>query len=225
MVTVNARRTARAAAVLVLAGAALWLADCSPGQSPLKLGPNQRPTIEVTQAPVSTTQPFFYAYELRWAGYDVDGHIDHFRYAIDPPTRSNSDTVWVKTTENRKSFLFRSDKLDTLTDQTAEGFHTIVLEAVDDRGDFSAPVSRSFTSFTIAPTVQITNPVPNHLFTPVFGPSFRISWKGFDPDGRASNRPVQYKFKLFLDGGPEFDFLTILVNPDSLRRRYAPHFG
>ena len=218
------RDGAQAFAALVLLCSALWLPGCSkPGD--LVLGDNQRPTLEVTQAPVNATQPFFYAYELRWAGFDVDGHIDHFRYAIDPPTRAAADTPWVSTTENRKSFLFRSDKLDTLTDQTAEGFHTIVLEAVDDRGAFSELISRSFTSFTIAPTLQITQPPPNHLFSPTFGPSFRLAWKGNDPDGRSSNRPVQYKFKVFSEGSREFDFLTLLVNPDSLRRRYAPHFS
>ena len=224
MSPIGARRAARAVAALALMLAAVWLPACS-RQAPLQLGPNARPTLEVTQAPVTATQPFFYGYELRWAGFDTDGRIDHFRYAIDPPTAASSETVWVSTPENRRSFLFRSDKLDTLTDQVAEGFHTIVLEAVDDRGAFSEPVSRSFTSVTIAPTLQITQPVPNHLFTPTFGPSFRLGWKGSDPDGRGTNKPVQYKFKVFSEGSAEFDFITLLVNPDSLRRRYAPHFS
>src|SRR5258706_10605133 len=112
------RRAAHAGAALALLSVAISLAACSKSP-PLELGPNQRPTMEVTQAPVSATQPFFYAYELRWAGFDVDGHIDHFRYTIDPPTQTVADTVWVSTTENRKSFLFRSDHVDTLTDQTA----------------------------------------------------------------------------------------------------------
>lgn len=200
------------------------LLGCSK-QSPLPLLPNVRPTLEVTQAPVSSTQLFFYGYELRWAGYDTDGRIDHFRYAIDPPTQANAETLWVKTSENRKSFLFHSDQVDTTTDQTAQGFHTIVLEAVDDRGDFSAPVSRSFTSFTIAPTVQFTQPVPNHLLPPTFGPSFRLAWKGEDPDGRGTNKPVKYKFKVFSEASPEFDFITLLVRPDSLRKHYAPGFA
>jgi hypothetical protein len=214
----------RAPAAALLTFAAVWFASCS-RQDPISLGENQRPTIELTQAPATSTQPFFYAYELRWAGYDVDGHIDYFRYTIDPPTAPDADTVWTKTTENRKSFLFHSDKVDTTTDQTAEGYHTIVLEAVDDRGGVSAPVSCSFTSFTIAPTIQITNPVPNHLLPPTFGPSFHISWKGNDPDGRGTTKPVQYKFKVFSQGGRVFDFLTLLVNPDSLRRHYAPRFS
>jgi len=218
----RARGTApRALALVTLV---VWLAGCS---QPAKLAllPNQRPTLDVTQAPTSSTTPFFYAYELRWAGFDADGRIDHFRYVIDPPTRADSDTPWVNTTDNRRSFLFHADKIDTLNDQTAEGFHTIVLEAIDDRGAFSAPVSRSFTSFTIAPTVQILQPVPNHLLPPTFGPSMRLTWKGTDPDGRTTTKPVQYKFKLFTDGAADFDFTTVLVDPDSLRRRYAPRFS
>jgi len=203
---------------------ASWLVGCARPQT-IALLPNQRPTLEVTQAPVSANQPFFYGYEFRWAGFDADGRIDHFRYALDPPTTADAETTWVKTNDNRRSFLFPSSQVDTLTDRTAEGYHTIVLQAVDDRGAFSAPVSRSVTSFTIAPIVQIVQPTPNHLFSPTFGPSFRLGWKGEDPDGRGTNKPVKYKYKLFYDGNPEFDFITLLVNPDSLRRRYAPTFS
>jgi hypothetical protein len=193
--------------------------------SPLELLPNQRPTLEVTQAPVSADRPFFYGYELRWAGFDTDGYVASFRYAIDPPSAPGSDTAWVSTTDNRRSFLFQSSEVDTSTDRTAEGYHTIVLQAVDDRGGRSAPVSRSLTSFTIAPTVQITQPVPNHLFSPTFGPSFRLAWSGSDPDGRGTNRPVKYKFRLFYEGDPNLDFIRVLVDPDSVRRRWAPHFS
>ena len=65
----------RTAAAALLTFAALWFAACSK-QAPLSLGENQRPTLELTQAPATSTDPFFYAYELRWAGYDVDGHVD-----------------------------------------------------------------------------------------------------------------------------------------------------
>ena len=202
----------------------VFLAGCSK-PAPIALLPNQRPTIEVTQAPVQVEQPFFYGYELRWAGFDEDGRVDHFRYAIDPPTHANAETIWVNTRDNRRSFLFRSEDLDSGSDRTAEGLHTVVLEAVDDRGEASAPVSRSLTSFTIAPTVQIVQPVPNHLFSPTFGPSFRLGWRGEDPDGRGTNRPVKYKYKLFVEGSVEIDFERVLTDPDSLRRRYAPHFS
>ena len=204
--------------------AALAAVGCS-RPSPLELLPNQRPTLEVTQAPVNADQPFFYGYELRWAGYDADGFVDHFRYTIDPPSAPGAETTWVSTKDNRRSFLFPANQVDTLTDQTAEGYHTIVLQAVDDRGGRSAPVSRSLTSFTIAPTVQIVQPVPNHLFSPTLGPSFRLAWTGNDPDGRGTTKPVKYKYRLFSEDAPDFDFIRVLVDPDSVRRRYAPHFS
>src|SRR5947207_2576066 len=75
------------------------------------------------------------------------------------------------------------------------------------------------------PTVEITSPHLNQLFPPELGPSIHAGWTGFDPDGRGTTRPVQYKFKLFGRDGRDFPFSQILGEPDSLRRRYAPHFS
>jgi hypothetical protein len=47
----------------------------------------------------------------------------------------------------------------SLTDQTAEGYHTIVLKAVDDRGGISAPVSRSLDdNYSLARALLTTPP-------------------------------------------------------------------
>jgi hypothetical protein len=199
------------------------LAGCS--REALPVLPNLRPTIEITHAPVNPTQPFFYGYELRWAGYDPDGYIDHFRYAVDPPTTPDAETTWVRTRENRQSFLFHADSLSSGSDQTAQGYHTIVLQAIDDRGGVSAPAWRSLTSFTIAPSVQITQPPPNPFFHPNVGPSFHLAWTGSDPDGRGTTRPVKYKYRVFSLATMDFDFETLITDPDSLRRRYAPGFS
>lgn len=214
------RRSALAAlAALTLAG----IIGCGKGPVLAPLA-NQRPRVEITQAPSDPHQPFFYAYEIRWAGFDTDGRVDHFLYCVDPPTEAEVDTPWVRTTENRQSFLFRSEFADSLASPTAKGFHTFVLKAVDDRGAESAPESRSFTSFTVTPTVKFVNPTPNHLLSPTFGPSVRLSWTGTDPDGRLTTKPVYYKVKVFARDNQEFDFLTMLLKPDSLRKYYAPHF-
>jgi len=209
---------------LVLLGATLTALGCSKDAqlSPLA---NQRPTVQITQAPTDPQRAFFYAYEIRWAGFDDDGRIDHFLYCVDPPTEADVDTPWVKTTENRQTFLFQSENADSLASPTAKGFHTFVLKAVDDRGGLSAPESRSFTSFTVTPTVKFVNPTPNHLLSPTYGPSIRLNWSGTDPDGRTTTKPVYYKFKVFAEDNREFDFLTMLVRPDSLRKYYAPDFA
>jgi hypothetical protein len=210
-----------AAALLALAA----LAGCGSGKYTGVLPANQRPEIELTQVPASTTEPYFYAYEVRWAGFDSDGGVDHYLYCVDPPVTAESDTPWVSTTANRQTFYFRSEHVDSAGALTGRGWHTLVVKAVDNGGLASAPATRSFSSFTIAPTVQFVSPQPNHLFTPKFGPSFRLVWKGDDPDGRGSRRPVKYKYKVFDSEDQELDFITILLKPDTLRTRYGPSFS
>ncbi|MCC6650064.1 MAG: hypothetical protein IT348_02825 [Candidatus Eisenbacteria bacterium] len=211
-----------AAALLLLALAA---AGCGKSLYVGLLPLNQPPEVELTQAPASPTAPYFYAYEMRWAGFDQDGEISHYLYAIDPPSAANSETTWVRTTRNREVFEFRSDQVDTLGAVIAHGYHTFAIKAVDGAGAESPVRFCAFNSFTLAPTVTILTPVPNHLRTPQMGPAFRVTWKGNDPDGRHSTRPVKYKYKVFPENGQDFDFVTLLVNPDSLRRRYAPDFS
>lgn len=205
--------------------ASLAAAGCGKSLYTGMLPPNQRPSLELTQAPSSATQPYFYAYEMRWAGFDMDGTVAFYEYAIDPPTSVDAETAWVKTTKNRETFEFRSDIVDTVGAVTAHAFHRFVVRAVDDAGDRSAPKSCAFNSFTIAPTVQIVSPFPNHLNTPQMGPAFRVTWVGTDPDGRMTKKPVKYKYKVFAQDNLEFDWLQILLNPDSLRAYYAPGFA
>src|SRR5262249_36560402 len=71
--------------------------------------------------------------------------------------------------------------------------------------------------YTIAPSVQITNPRPTPLLEAQVTPSVRIEWNGQDVDGQFTTKPIKYKFMLLdLSLGNNRDFLA---NPDSLRRR------
>ena len=92
------------AGALVVLGAA-GLAGCSQKTTGV-LVPNQRPSVELTNAPVKAdrSNPYFYAYLVNWSGNDPDGRVDHFEYAIDPTA---TDTVWIKTVRNedRKSVV------------------------------------------------------------------------------------------------------------------------
>ena len=207
----------------VLASAAL-LAGCNKKMH-LPVVTNLRPEVTLTQAPVSSSKPYFYSYELRWTGFDPDGRITEYRIAEDPPDPPATDTSWIVTTDNRRTFTFTSNDPDSLgTNANPGGHHTIVLEAIDNQGLASEPVTRSFFSYTVAPEVHILQPTPNHLFYPVLPPSITIKWTGSDPDGVKSRKPIKYKYHLFQDGVEGFSISEPGAFFDSLRRAYPPNF-
>lgn len=188
------------------------------------LVPNSRPTLELTAAPVSTADTAWYSYKMNWSAYDPDGRVDRFEYAIDPPPEgSGEDTLWIATVKNEQQLFFRATKAyyDPRRGWRSNDKHTFVIRAVDDAGDFSVPKFRSFFSYTIAPVVFVTNPPPNKFISRLVTPAVRISWTGRDEDGVFSQKPVKYKYRLFRNGDPEYDFVKAQSFPDSLRMFYA----
>ena len=229
MIPSSLRNVLVAGALIVLG--ALALAGCGP-KAGGQLFPNVRPSVELTYAPVSPdrTNPYFYAYPVNWSGDDPDGRVDHYEYAIDPPTVvvydttkcSNGDTCWVTTKKNSEIVFFRAshpDSIKPFKTPTASDFHVFVIKAVDDRGAESARKYRAFFAYTIAPTVRILNPIPSALLFAQVTPSVRVDWTGSDIDGQFSQKPVKYKYKM-LDLS-DLDNQIFRANPDSLRRREA----
>src|SRR5262245_33205993 len=102
-------RTTRIAAsqLLLVAVAVLVGAGCSK-KLVTQLVPNQPPEVRLATAPVRSdpNRPDFYAYTMQWSGYDPDGRVDHFVYAIDPEslTYSPADTTWHNTVKNEQLF-------------------------------------------------------------------------------------------------------------------------
>src|SRR5262249_49323732 len=220
--TMNARSVRLA--ILAVALAAFGLVSL-PGCSKKAGGsllPDERPSVELTNAPIAAdrSNPYFYAYRVNWSGNDPDGRVDHYEYAIDPTA---TDTVWITTTKNEQIMFFRATQPDSIRGNnpaTASDFHTFVLRAVDGRGMNSEPKYRSFFAYTIAPTVAIRNPQPTALLRAQVTPSVRIEWQGSDPDGQFTQKPVKYKWKMLDLDDPANQ--VFLVDPDSLRRREAP---
>ena len=218
----------RVALALSLAGmlaSAMAITGCSKTMKNMFV-PNQLPTVRLTSAPYDTTGRYFYAYKLDWIGNDPDGRVDYFLYAIDPPL-DGSPIEWTKTFKNEQIVFFRAttpDPQDTLGKAIA--FHVFAIRAVDNGGDSSAVVTRAFFSYTVAPSVQITDPVPSHLTTAYVTPSVRFTWTGQDPDGQLTQKPIKYKFKLFSQGG-EFPLDVALGagGLNKLRDFYAPRFA
>jgi hypothetical protein len=201
----------------------LLAAGCT-RRSVLSEPPNVAPRVTLTSTPAPGGQIGNYSYELSWAGYDTDGFIDRYRFVVDPPRIPDADTAWVTTRENRRTFTFTADSLDSHDPLFGRRFHTVVVEAVDDRGGISLPASVSFNSKTIAPTVLFRTPAPSKFLTAQLAPSTRVVWEGKDADGPTSKLPAYYRWKIF---GPSSTPtpLDILLNPDTLSSLYAPSFA
>lgn len=228
----NLKRLTRAA--LTVAGflvASVLATGCASDKIGGVFVANQRPSVELTQAPVDTDGEYFYAYRINWSGYDPDGQVLYYEYAIDPPSAAQvaagSDTLWVRTQRQEQIFFFRASipQPGGGVADTAREYHEFVVRAVDNSGDgatMRSPVkSRAFFSFTVAPSVQILRPFPSSLLQPLVTPSVRISWQGSDPDGQFTQKPVRYKYRLFRPGDVP-SIQTWTTNPDSLRRFFGP---
>jgi hypothetical protein len=229
---------------LVLLGLSLLgAAGCSKSVD-MEFRRNLPPEVRLTQAPVNSQDQYFYAYRMNWVGYDPDGRVDHFVIAIDPPRPDSVDTalrnelgraIWSPTNKNEEVVFFRATKPESARSAflNATDFHTFAIAAVDDKGAISKPVWRTFFSYTLAPRVFIENPSPNSVFTPIVTPVVRIQWRGVDPDGQFTTKPVKYKYRLFSKNNPDFpasvyngDFVSFINStPSFLRTWYAPLFG
>src|SRR5439155_1361438 len=153
-----------AAAQAVLAAALIASAGCS--KSIVSVVPvNQPPSVRITSAPLDTTQRNYYVITLNWIGFDPDGRVDHFLYAIDPPRDPGSDTLWTTTTENTLTKFFPCPLPDRRNAFRSSDFHVFVIKAVDNRAALSPPVARAFWSYTLAPTVRCSAPSANARLT------------------------------------------------------------
>ena len=131
----------RAALLAVLASVVVFAAGCTSKVSGT-LNPNQRPSVDLTSAPTQSTDRYFYAYRLDWSGYDPDGKVDYFLYAIDPPgpaaVAAGAETTWVKTTKNEQILFFKASRPDSgsVSRPTASDFHVFVIKAIDNATRF-----------------------------------------------------------------------------------------
>jgi len=73
------------------------------------------------------------------------------------------------------------------------------------------------------PVVVITSPRPSPLVAPIVPPTFTVHWAPAVPSF-PSPSTAYYRYRVFSENDPEFDFTTLLVRPDSLLRFYAPFF-
>ena len=89
----NTRRLAAAPALVALAAGLIAAWGCNKKPTVPIVGGNQPPTVRITTAPLDTTQLNYYVITLNWIGFDPDGRVDHFEFAIDPPKDPGADTL------------------------------------------------------------------------------------------------------------------------------------
>ena len=137
-----------------------------------------------------------YTVPIYWFGWDEDGVVDHFLYALD------DTTSWIETRFFQGSFLFSADSV-----RAGEEFgkwHTFWIKAIDNDGAVSYPDYLTFDARTIAPKTTIISPSCDPTGQvlcqgprPV-GLSVKVVWKGDDPDSRDPRKlPVAYRWRLF----------------------------
>jgi hypothetical protein len=213
---------ARVATVLLVAATYVLAAGCDKGVPFLRT--NTPPTITLTSGPIDTvTSSLHWIVDIAWTAHDPDGSIDHFEYAIDPPTLKQArfalaDTVWVSTTATHITVRFRASVPDTLAPgASASSFHTFVLRAIDNRAAASPLVIRAFYATTVAPDIEITRPRPSPLVRWQMPVPFRVQWESDDPDGAGSHQPAFHRWRLIDLDVP--GSIAFLLDPDSLIRQ------
>lgn len=182
------------------------LAGC--GGEPDERIRNRAPEVRLSGGPVEGDSVAYTA-EFFWVGWDADGVIDHYQYAIDIPNDllpelDNPDDVgiaWVDTTAFRARFLFTASVPDSENGapiERARDDHSFYVRAVDNEGAISAADEVTFTARTVTPRTTIT--VPGDVAQKdllAVGRQLNVAWVGEDPDSpEPSRRPAYYEWKL-----------------------------
>ena len=219
---------ARRTTLLLCLAALAFGAGCGQRANPLAVR-NTPPEVHFTAPAAPLAGASGAIHTASWIGTDRDGRIDHYLVAVNPASFERIDAGWTRTVERSLPVAtHRVAPLAARGDMSPVGRREpviVAVRAVDDRGAMSDAVGRAYFDDNVAPSVQITSPRPSRLIEPVLPPAFRIRWEGTDPDGRFTQRPVKYKFRLFDRSDPEFPVQLAIDHPDSLRNFYAPVFA
>jgi len=173
---------------------------------------NEPPVVWLSSGPPEGSATD-YRIRFNWGGWDPDGTIAFYEYAIadnESGVFIPSDTVstpgdlkWSRVDGHDSLFTFTADQLpdsSSLDDPgpfTFERSHTFFIRAVDGEGARSRlPAYRSFTATTLSPTVFITGPPPSGLNPVEIPPIATFYWEATDPDGAGAQEPDSVRHML-----------------------------
>src|SRR5437762_2149922 len=112
------RRAITLISILALATGTGYIAGCSNSVKPPPTPQAQFPETELTFAPLQGDTTLFRVH-FYWNGFDKDGEVIRFRYAIDADT-ALPDTVWHTTTAKDTILKFLVDPVHEIETHTFE---------------------------------------------------------------------------------------------------------
>lgn len=217
----------------------VMLAGCSNGVYTGLPDKNEPPEIWLSSGPVEgdTTG---YQVHFYWSGWDPDGEIEYFEFVVsegDPIGFNPADTAgvdkWTTTSVHDSVFRVPADgnprpwpenPLYTKYDKT----HTFFIRAVDMEGKRSKSAHRSFTAWTLAPTIQIERPIGT---TRTYSTVITFGWTGNDPIDSPQNSQdpdsVRYLWSQIINKeglyDPTFNIINDLnLNPEDYEHLWSP---
>ena len=184
------RRAVTGLLYLALAIGTVWVYGCGDDVVVPKKHVNEPPETELTFAPIESDTTSFRV-RFFWNGYDRDGEVSRFRYAVD-----DQDTLpqieWPMTENKDTVFAFLVDPINEIA------VHRVKVAAEDNLGAIDpTPAGRQFSAKTVPPTSRIER--GPSAFNPLVGPNFTYEWSGIDPDGgETGGRAVCDSFEYML---------------------------
>lgn len=180
------------------------LLGCGKGIQGL-IGPNSRPTIEITCGAVNSRPDSLvllsYSVTFCWSSFDPDGSVDHYEYATSVnDTDLSQRPKWLSTRLHQATVQFKADSVfDHNYDNEARRLRaftrpqTFCVRAVDNNGALSPWDCRVFNALTVAPTTSIRVPASAPGVYSSTGPSITVRWQGQDLDATdPKHLPVRY---------------------------------
>lgn len=145
---------------------------------------NRPPETKLTSAPDSSDVAYFRVH-LFWSGFDPDGTVSDWQYAIDDtiirPEAVVVGTGWIRTTKTDSVFIFSASSNGT--DQTRD--HRFFVASIDNEGKPDpTPAVVDFTARTICYPVPAVVEGPAEAETLDVFSSVTLCWGGSDCDGR-----------------------------------------
>ncbi len=184
-------------AVIASVGVGL-LAGCSENTFVGEPHGNKPPEVWLSSGPVEKDTTG-YRVHFYWSGWDPDGEIDHFEFVIadgDPFGFDPDDTTgiekWTRTDSYDSTFKVTADELVGAYEENElytryEKTHTFFLRAVDLEGMGSRAATRSFTAWTLAPTITIDRPRLQSSSIQAYSSKITFGWTGRDPIDAVAN--------------------------------------